>query len=304
MTDDTRTGGTPRADGYDEVNIFLRFLQHLGWDDLLNVGYVTLLTLPAGLWDGAYFQRALVRRSLALLGAGPGHLVLDAGCGHGYTTARLADAGCRALGVDIGERQIDLARARFGHRPRVSFAVADATRLPAEAGGTEFVAGTFDRVHCLEAAFHFGPAGRDAFLAESHRLLRPGGRLVLVDFTWPDGDAPRIDQLDPAHLVRAAWRFEDVERRGRYVSSATATGFRVRAAHDWTRPVVRRSARLIGAVGALASHRAGRRALCLRWPGLRDFTPADWDALLPVVAAHVTAGRRVGYTALVLDKPR
>ncbi|WEV26705.1 methyltransferase domain-containing protein [Streptomyces sp. 71268] len=289
-------------DGYGEGNIFLRFLQHVGWDDLLNVGYFTLPTLPAAVGGGGYFQRALVRRSLALLEAAPGDLVLDAGCGRGHTTARLADAGCRALGVDLSERQIALARARFGHRPRASFAVADVTRLPDEASGTEIADGSFDRVHCLEAAFHFGPKGRDAFLAESHRVLRPGGRLVLVDFTWPDERSARIDRLDPRGLVRAAWQFDDFERLDRYLASAVEAGFEVRAVHDWTRPVVRRSARLIGAVGAVAATSPGRLALRTRWPGLREFTPADWQALCPVIRAHVAAGREVGYTALVLDK--
>ncbi|MER0244665.1 class I SAM-dependent methyltransferase [Streptomyces sp. HSW2009] len=297
-------GAIPSSDGYDDVNVFLRFLQHLGWDDLLNVGYFTWPTLPAAINGGAPFQRALVRRSLALLRAEPGHLVLDAGCGRGHTTARLADAGCRVVGVDVSDRQIAWARDRFGRRPRVAFEVADVTALPAPAGHTDLADQSFDRVHCLEAAFHFGPEGRAAFLAESHRLLRPGGRLVLVDFTWPTRATPQIDRLDPHGLVRRSWRFQDFENLDRYLRQATATGFRISAVRDWTRPVVRRSAWLIGTIGTVAATRAGRRALCARWTGLREFTTADWNALLPVVAAHAAAGKEMGYSALVLDRPR
>ncbi len=123
-----------------------------------------------------------------------------------------------------------------------------------------------------------------------------------MDFTWPDERSARIDRLDPRGLVRAAWRFDDFERLDRYLAGATRAGFEVRAVHDWIRPVVRRSARLIGAVGAVAATGPGRLALRARWPGLREFAPADWEALCPVIRAHAAAGREVGYTALVLDK--
>ncbi|MEU3491100.1 class I SAM-dependent methyltransferase [Streptomyces massasporeus] len=291
------------TDAYNDTSILFRFLGHLGWGDLVNIGYFTLPTLPAFLGGLASFQRTLARKSLALLDTSPGDVVLDAACGRGHTTAALANKACQALGVDLQPQQIAWARERFGHRRRVSFAVADVTRLPEQAAGVELTQGSIDKVHCLEAAFHFGPEGRRTFLAESHRVLRPGGRLVLVDITWPDTAPQTLAEMDHDRLVRSTWKFEEFHTPATYVAQATAAGFRVHALLDWTRPVIRRSAQLLGLTSHLTSTQAGRRALRLRWPGLAEFTHQDWQNLTAVMQAHQVLGRTASYHALVCDKP-
>ncbi|CAL9325648.1 SAM-dependent methyltransferase [Streptomyces sp. SudanB52_2052] len=292
--------GRDLARAYNDDSVLFRVLRHLGWDSLADIGYYTLPTLPLVALTGPVpFQRRLARRSLALLDARPGQLVLDAGCGRGETTARLGAAGCRALGVDVQPAQIDQARRRFGDRAR--FAVADATALPRQADRIPLADGSFDRVHCLEAAFHFGHEGRRSFLDESFRLLRPGGRLVLVDVTSRT-DRP-IGSLDPTGLVRATWRFDDLEPCERYPRMASAAGFTTRRILDWTTPVLHRAALLCALFVGTASTRAGRRALCVRWPGLRTLDARDWDEVIAVVRAHRAIGRVTRYTAYVLDKP-
>ncbi|MGW6544486.1 SAM-dependent methyltransferase [Streptomyces massasporeus] len=288
------------SSAYNDDSVLFRVLRHLGWDSLVDIGYFTLPTLPLVVLTGpAPFQRRLARRSLALLDARPGQLVLDAGCGRGDTTARLGAAGCRALGVDIQPAQIDQARRRFGDSAR--FAVADATALPRRAAEIPLTDGSFDRVHCLEAAFHFGHEGRRSFLSESFRLLRPGGRLVLVDVT--SRTDPPIGSLDPNGLVRGTWRFDDIEPYGRYPLMACAAGFTTRRILDWTTPVLHRAAQLCALFAGTASTRAGRQALCVRWPGLRTLDARDWDEVITVVRAHRAIGRGARYTAYVLDKP-
>ncbi|MER5573991.1 SAM-dependent methyltransferase [Streptomyces massasporeus] len=288
------------ASAYNDDSVLFRVLRHLGWDSLVDIGYFTLPTLPLVVLTGPVpFQRRLARRSLALLNARPGQLVLDAGCGRGDTTARLGAAGCRALGVDIQPAQIDQARRRFGDSAR--FAVADATALPRRAAEIPLTEGSFDRVHCLEAAFHFGHEGRRSFLSESFRLLRPGGRLVLVDVTSRT-DQP-IGSLDPNGLVRGTWRFDDIEPYGRYPLMASAAGFTTRRILDWTTPVLHRAAQLCALFAGTASTRAGRQALCVRWPGLRTLDAQDWDEVITVVRAHRAIVRGARYTAYVLDKP-
>lgn len=294
--------GRDLASAYNDDSVLFRVLRHLGWDSLVDIGYFTLPTLPLVVLAGpAPFQRRLARRSLALLDARPGQLVLDAACGRGDTTARLGATGCRALGVDIQPAQIDQARRRCGGLSGVAFAVADATALPRQAARIPLADGSFDRVHCLEAAFHFGHEGRRSFLSESFRLLRPGGRLVLVDVT-SRADQP-IGSLDATGLVRGTWRFDDIEPCERYPLMASAAGFTTRRILDWTTPVLHRAAQLCALFAATASTRAGRQALCVRWPGLRTLDAQDWDEVIAVVRAHRAIGRVTRYTAYVFDKP-
>ncbi|MFD5949728.1 class I SAM-dependent methyltransferase [Streptomyces collinus] len=285
---------------YSDDSVLFRVLRHLGWDALANIGYFTLPTLPVAVLAGpVFFQRRLARRSLALLKARPGQLVLDAGCGRGDTTARLGAAGCRALGVDIQPAQIDQARRRFGSRSGVRFAVADATALPRRAADIPLPDGSLDRVHCLEAAFHFGHEGRTSFLSECFRLLRPGGRLVLVDVTSRT-DQP-IGALDPNGLVRGTWRFDDIEPYERYPLMASAAGFTTHRVLDWTTPVLYRAAQLSALFAGTASTRAGRQALCVRWPGLRELDAREWDEVTAIVRAHQAIGRRTRYAAYVFE---
>ncbi|MEU9572319.1 methyltransferase domain-containing protein [Streptomyces massasporeus] len=288
------------AGAYSDESVLFRVLRHLGWDDLANIGYFTLRTFPlAALAGPVFFQRPLARRSLALLDARPGQFVLDAGCGRGDTTAWLGAAGCRALGVDIQPAQIDQARRRFGGRSGARFAVADATALPRRAADIPLPDGSLDRVHCLEAAFHFGHEGRTSFLNESFRLLRPGGLLVLVDVTSRT-DQP-IGTLDPSGLVRSTWRFDDIEPYERYPLMASAAGFTTHRILDWTTPVLHRAAQLCALFAGTASTRAGRQALCVRWPGLRELDAGEWDEVIAIVRAHQAIGRGTCYTAYVFE---
>jgi len=290
------------ADSYNDNSVLFRVLGQVGWGDLVNVGYLTWPTVPLALGGLGRFQRRLARRSLALLDARPGEVVLDACCGRGLTTAWLARQGCRVLGVDVQPEQVAEARTRFGHEAR--FAVVDVTAPPPSAGGGDLSDGALDRIHCLEAAFHFGAAGRRSFLAQAHRLLRPGGRLVLVDFTWRDPDPTTIDALDPDGLVRATWHFEEFEPLDRYLATAAEIGFEVRAVHDWTPHALAHYGRAAPVLSRVLSTRAGRWAACRYRPGLADLSTADWQHLVRLMDAHMTAlVTPCRYSALVLDKP-
>ncbi|XVV07459.1 class I SAM-dependent methyltransferase [Actinosynnema sp. CA-248983] len=254
------------AESYSDTNVLFHLLRHVGWGDLVNVGYYTVPTLHHAFSGLGWFQRELVRRSLDLLDTRPGDQVLDACCGRGLSTALLGQRGCSAVGVDVQPEQITEAQHRFGDRPNTRFEVADVTALPYEPG-------TFTHVHCLEAAFHFGPDGRHKFLTEAFRVLRPGGRLVLVDFTWRSDDPSTIASVDPHATVRSAWCFDEIEPRTRYLTRAAEAGFTITAAHDWTHPVLELPMSLIRPIQALIGTPLGRRVLGLRWPGLRELTP-------------------------------
>lgn len=123
-------------------------------------------------------QRA---RTRALLGAQPGDRVLDLGCGPGHLTTELAaDLGPdgRVVGLDRLAGMVDATRARAGDAgvaDRCAVALADATALPLADGVCDGAV----VVQVLEYVLDVARA-----LTELHRVLRPGGRAVLVDTDW------------------------------------------------------------------------------------------------------------------------
>lgn len=98
---------------------------------------------------------------------------LDAGCGTGFLSFELAGRGHRVTGVDFAPAMIAAARRKAAERAAsIRFEAADAERLP-------FTSASFDLVisrHLLWTLPH-----PEAALDEWIRVLRPGGRLVVVD---------------------------------------------------------------------------------------------------------------------------
>ena len=94
--------------------------------------------------------------------------ILDAGCGNGSCTARLAEAGFEVWGVDISERAIEYAKERY---PQAVFCCASLEeQLP-------FEDGTFDAVYAGDVIEHIYDTRR--MIAELCRVLRPGGMLFI-----------------------------------------------------------------------------------------------------------------------------
>jgi cyclopropane fatty-acyl-phospholipid synthase-like methyltransferase len=99
--------------------------------------------------------------------------VLDVGCGFGGTLEALGKRPHMQLtGLNVDRRQLEICRTVPVGGNSLSLVMADACALP-------FRPASFDRVFCIEAAFHF--SGRDIFLRQVAEVLRRGGRLVLSD---------------------------------------------------------------------------------------------------------------------------
>ncbi|HEX2746785.1 MAG TPA: class I SAM-dependent methyltransferase [Verrucomicrobiales bacterium] len=97
--------------------------------------------------------------------------VLDAGCGTGLMSLKLGATGRQTTGLDLSPDMIGRAGRR--RSPNVEFVQGDVENLP-------FADGSFDAVVNL-ISFHHYPAPARA-LAEFRRVLRPGGRLILIAF--------------------------------------------------------------------------------------------------------------------------
>ena len=100
--------------------------------------------------------------------------ILEVGCGTGTGLNFLSrlEPEARFVGLDLSQPTIAVANSRFSRLDRLSFVQGDAENLP-------FENGEFDAVICVESSHNYPDFPR--FLAEVHRVLKPRGRLSLVD---------------------------------------------------------------------------------------------------------------------------
>jgi len=125
-------------------------------------------------------DRAWRRRAVRSLAAGRGALVVDLGCGTGDLVADVARTGARVVGVDVSAQMMAHGRGRM---PEAHFVRADAQRLP-------FADASFDAAVSGFALRNFS-AIPDA-LAETARILKPGGRLAILEVDVPESGPRRV----------------------------------------------------------------------------------------------------------------
>ncbi len=142
-------------------------------------------------------QINLIKLLLDISNVAEGARILDAGCGVGGTSRFLAaELACAVTGITISGRQVEIAtrltKAAAGAdaetdgdgflalgRGRVRFVELDAEKMADFFAGDGDAAG-FDAVWISEALSHF--PNKALFFANVHRVLKPGGKLVLADW--------------------------------------------------------------------------------------------------------------------------
>ncbi|MFI0940202.1 demethylmenaquinone methyltransferase [Streptomyces sp. NPDC021020] len=119
-------------------------------------------------------QSRLWRKAVAqALAVGPGERVLDLGAGTGTSSLPFAAAGATVVPCDFS---LGMLREGKKRHPELPLTAGDATRLP-------FADGVFDAVTISFALRNVQET--DAALREMRRVVRPGGRLVICEFSQP-----------------------------------------------------------------------------------------------------------------------
>lgn len=180
--------------------------------DLLN----SLMT--AGLHH-SWRVRAANRADVA-----PGDAVLDVCCGTGDLAFELAGRvapGGHVVGCDFSEQMLDLAREKAAERgaAAVRFEWADALQLPYDDD-------RFDAVTVGFGVRNF--ADRDRGLREMARVLKPGGRLVILEFTEP--------RRPPFSTFYSLWFDRIVPVLGRLTPNPEAYSYLAESVHSFPDP--------------------------------------------------------------------
>ena len=141
--------------------------------------------------ERVYQTPDVVRQRLAVLAKLSlelGESVLDVGCGTGLLLELLAqavDKTGQAFGIDTSDDMLGFARHRCIDLPQVKL----------QQGGVEnlkFSDNSFDAIACTQVLLYVDDV--KLALAEMHRVLKPGGRLVIVETDW---DGAVMNSADP-----------------------------------------------------------------------------------------------------------
>jgi SAM-dependent methyltransferase len=162
---------------------------------------------------------ALKRRQIGYLQPRPGARILDIGCGRGEVLLACAQDGAEIAGIDYSPDAVRISRETLSEVPGAEIVQGEVVALP-------WPDASFDAVLSGDVIEHLIPEDADAMLREAHRVLRPGGRLVLhtapnrlfLRVAWPlsrwplrlAGHGATVDRLDG--WVAASKRYHPRER--------------------------------------------------------------------------------------------
>ncbi|HSY61416.1 MAG TPA: class I SAM-dependent methyltransferase [Cytophaga sp.] len=198
--------------------------------------------LHYGYWDSTTrtFREALANINKVLsekAAITAGMKVLDAGCGIGGSSIWLAkNKQIHVTGITLSVKQAARANAyvkEIGFESNVQFQVQDFTR-------TNFDDASFDIVWAIESVCHAD--NKEDFIKEAHRLLKPGGQLIMADFfIVKEGNAKDQHELDAwGH----GWAVPFFEKQSVFFKMLERNGFAAIQMNDCTKNILKSAKRL------------------------------------------------------------
>ncbi len=221
------------VDYYDDCEVDYRWVWNLKESRSLHYGYWTdnTKTLHEALLN---VNNILIKKA----GLKPEHHVLDAGCGVGGTAVFIAaHVGCRVRGITLSEKQVASASQLAAEKN-----VADLVKFEKRNfTSTGYPEDSFDAVCGIESICHAN--SKEDFLREAYRILKSGGRLVIIDFYKSE----RAFTAKEASIWRnwtSAWKVPDFSKFSEILEAMKRVGFREVSMSDETPHILPSARRL------------------------------------------------------------
>jgi len=161
-------------------------------------GLAPVLHPGAPVWFNSLIDKLqfrAIQRALALADVRRGARILDVGCGTGRWLRRYQELGLHATGVDATPGMLGLARERGTASPLVA---GEAGRLP-------FADAEFDCISDITVVQHIPRSQQPQALGEMVRVLKPGGRLILLELIR--GEDAHVFPRSPQDWIQQAESF-------------------------------------------------------------------------------------------------
>jgi SAM-dependent methyltransferase/uncharacterized protein YbaR (Trm112 family) len=195
-----------------------------GWD---REKVHRLPDIDHGYW---YVQSRSMHQLMTMIPFQPGESILDVGSNTCWATNRFAEFGLRAIALDIATTELQgLYTAEYFIEDGHTFF----ERVLGSMDAIPLASGSLDYVYCCEVLHHNDPESLRRTFAEIFRVLRPGGRLLMINETLKT-------LRDPSGLhVEGVEQFEGYEHAHwalGYRWAATRAGFQTEVAEPHYRP--------------------------------------------------------------------
>jgi SAM-dependent methyltransferase len=183
-------------------------------------GAEKILTLPNvqdGYW---YVQSTMFGQLLARLDLQPGQSLLDLGSNTCWATSQFAERGLRAIALDIATVELQglyTADLYFGAGRRYF------ERIVGTMNDIPIASGSLDYVFCCEVLHHNDPEGLRKTFEEAFRVLKPGGKLLVINETLKylrDRDGVNVEGVEQFE------GYEHAHWAAQYRFGAIRAGFR------------------------------------------------------------------------------
>ena len=198
-----RTSRAPLGDRSAYKKVWELQSQDMDVASLAVAGHTDLATLELT-------ARGTIDMLKATVGIGPLDVILEIGCGIGRVGLPLSKECLHWVGTDISSGMLRHAAARLKDRPNTTLVELSTVGLQ------EFPVDSFDLVYCTIVFMHLLEWDRYRYVEEAFRILRPGGRCYIDNFTvdtetgWKifmESSSYPIDRR-PAHISMSSSREE------------------------------------------------------------------------------------------------